>query len=461
VLTRLWQAGRILAIAAASLAAQAPADSPHPAQAPIGAQDAQKFLDRLDRLESENQRLSQEIADLRKELAAAQANTSAVQAQQAQTDDRLAVQENRTAELDQKKVEASQKMPLQLTGMLLFNAFANGPYSGSYLSDPVIASSTAGDRFSGATLRQTTLGLLYYGPQLPGGGTVDGSVYMDFFNGTEPYDQLFRLRTADVNLRWKNTTITVGQDKPIIAPREPVSLAEVGYSPLAAAGNLWLWEPQARIEQRFTLTDRTEIRAQGGVYMSNDTEATVPSAYAANLERWRPAYEGRLALSYSSGEKRFEIAPGYHASTTHVIGQSIDSRAASLDWLVRPSSWWDFSGAWFGGFDFAGLGSLGQGFTILGPGAVIPIHGYGGWGQITFNASRRWSFHFFAGEEDDRAKDLIGNAISRNLIYGANAMWRLAPNVLTGFEISQVRTAYLLSGLRQNNHYDLALAYLF
>jgi hypothetical protein len=285
---------------------------------------------------------------------------------------------------------------------------------------------------------------------------------MDFFGGTfSPGNNLFRLRLATVNLNWKNTTITVGQDKPIIAPREPVSLAEVGVSPLTAAGNLWEWEPQARIEQRFTITDRVQVRAQGGVYMSNEGATQVPAPYTSTLELWRPAFQSRIELAYAGGTRRFEIAPGFSAGTTHVIGQSVDSRVVSLDWLVQPSSWWDLSGAWFTGQDFAGLGSLRQGFTIVSPQSVIAVHGYGGWGQFTFNASPRWSFHLFSGEENDRARDLAGNAISRNLLYGANTIYKLAPNVLTSFEWSQVRTTYLLSGIRMNNHYDLALAYLF
>jgi hypothetical protein len=40
-------------------------------------------------------------------------------------------------------------------------------------------------------------------------------------------------------------------------------------------------------------------------------------------------------------------------------------------------------------------------------------------------------------------------------------MWRLAPNVIASSEMSQARTAYLISGHRLNDHYDLALAYLF
>jgi hypothetical protein len=40
-------------------------------------------------------------------------------------------------------------------------------------------------------------------------------------------------------------------------------------------------------------------------------------------------------------------------------------------------------------------------------------------------------------------------------------MYKLAPNVLAALEAAQVRTEYLSSVLRLNNHYDLALAYLF
>ena len=52
-------------------------------------------------------------------------------------------------------------------------------------------------------------------------------------------------------------------------------------------------------------------------------------------------------------------------------------------------------------------------------------------------------------------------AIGRNWLYGANFFYRLAPNVLAGVEATQVRTTYIDTGFRLNNHYDLALAYLF
>jgi len=456
VLKRICPTPAILLFAAASAAAQTAAET-------------QKILDRLDRLESENRHLSEEITELRNELAEARARVAvpdppppASQSEGGNVSDQLDVDKNRIAELDQKKVESSQKMPVQLTGMLLFNAFRNGEYSGTTFTDPLVASSAKGQHLTGATLRQTVLGLRFFGPELPGGGKVSGSVYMDFFGGsTQPSNNLFRLRLATIDLAWKNTTVTVGQDKPIIAPREPTSLAQVGVSPLTGAGNLWQWQPQARIEQRFTLTDSSEIRAQAGVYESNESANSVPAEYSTTLGIWRPAYEGRVQYGYSHGNRRFEIAPGYHASSSRVAGQSVESRAVSLDGLARPWSRVEFTGAWFAGKNLAGLGTLRQGFTILPSDAVIPVHIDGGWGQMTITATPRWSFHVFGGVENDRRSDLAGNGITRNFLYGGNAMWKLAPNVMASLEMTQVRTTYLISGTRLNNHYDLALGYFF
>jgi hypothetical protein len=40
-------------------------------------------------------------------------------------------------------------------------------------------------------------------------------------------------------------------------------------------------------------------------------------------------------------------------------------------------------------------------------------------------------------------------------------MYRLAPNVMVSLEGAQVRTDIIGTGTRINNHYDLAVAYLF
>jgi len=434
---------------------------PRPA-APQTSPDMQKIIERLDKLEQENHQLLDEIRELRTELTAATTSADPVNASAAApAEERLAVQENRTAELEQSKIAASQRFPVSLTGMLLFNAFENGR-SGGGSQFPETASLSQSPAVDGATVRQTILGLKFNGPDLPGGGKASGSLYMDFFGGTSaPNNYLFRIRTAALDLVWKNTTLMVGQDKPLISPREPSSFAQVGISPLTAAGNLWDWNPQIRIEQRFSFGEDSGLKAQAGVYETTESySATLPAEYSGTLERSRPAWQGRFEFFHGNERRRIEVAPGFSLSATHVAGQSVQSKIASLDWLFRPFPLLEFSGEAFNGRDVAGLGAL-PGFNILESEAVVAVHSHGEWGQISLFPAPKLSLHFYAGEQYNRPGDIAPLSIQRNFIYAGNIMYKLAPNVLAALEAAQTRTEYLGSLLRLNDHYDLALAYLF
>jgi hypothetical protein len=436
--------------------------------------DIQRVMDRLDRLEKQNQELLSEIQELRRQIKPAEqlveqsaASPPAAAAPTADAvaptlNERLDVQESRTDELAQSKVGTLQRMPVWLTGMILFNAFHNGGFGGAS-QYPLTAQLNDSPASSGATFRQTIIGLRFDGPDLPGGGKASGIANFDFWGGTAaPGNNLFRIRTARIDLAWKNTTISAGQDKPIVSPREPASLAQVGLAPLAEAGNLWNWQPQLRIEQRFTFGDQTGIRVQAGMYETAEVyPSNAPAALSGTLEHQRPAYEGRVLFYHGSDKRRVELAPGFHRSDSHVAGQTVNSQLATLDWLIRPSALVEFTGAFFHGTDAAGLGGLRQGFTILNSGEVIPVHAAGGWSQLALFPNSRISLHIFGGEEADRASDLISNSVRTNLVYAGNIVCKVSSNVLTAIEVSQTRTDYISSGVRINNHYDLALAYLF
>ncbi|MGH9647850.1 MAG: hypothetical protein ACRD4E_13655, partial [Bryobacteraceae bacterium] len=252
------------ACAAGSLSAQQP-------------QELKQVIERLDRLEAQNRDLMAEIRALRQQLAARQptpAPEAAPQTAEGETPsqyiaDRVDITERRIAELDQSKVSSEHRLPVALTGMLLFNAFSNGKGAGGADNPTVLPSSSGQPSLSqasgGATFRQSVIGLKVDGPGLVGGGKVTGAVYMDFFGGGNGLNQTMRLRVATLDATWKNTTLGLAFDKPIIAPREPDSLAQVGVSPLTSAGNLWLWQPQVRVEQRISLTQQAGLRAQFGV----------------------------------------------------------------------------------------------------------------------------------------------------------------------------------------------------
>ena len=420
-----------------------------------GNPEIKQIVERLDRLERENESLRQEVRALREELHPAGSPGLG---------ERLEVQESHTAEQAQTKVESSQRFPIRVTGMAVVNAFINGKQNGG-VDYPTIAYLGRGNATGGASWHQSVIGLDYRGPRTFWGGAVRGSLFMDFFGGTSlPNNQLVRLRTAEIAIDWTSRTLMVGQDKPIFSPRTPDSFAQIGVAPLAGSGNLWFWEPQARFEQRFRLGEGLTLNAQAGVVQTSEFLTNVPGAFAASVERYRPGGEGRIEIAYGSPtDRRIEIGSGFHYSVSHVAGASAPSDVVSLDWLLAPARWMDFEGAAYTGQNLAsfGLGAIREGVTILGPGNVAPVHARGGWGQLTLRATDRLSFHLMGGLHDSRTRDLRPGDIARNLSYGGNAFYHLAPNVVLSLETMQTRTHYLGPGLRLNNHYDLAIAYLF
>ena len=433
--------GLVALLAPMSLSAQATQNQTTP--------DLATILERLDRLERENRALAEQVRELQAQLGTPAPSPPTVT-------ERADIQEQRTADLAQTKVEASQKFPIRLTGMALFNAFANSKQSGSSLDYPVVAQ-PAGQAHSGASVRQTIIGLDYNGPLAVWGGKVRGSVYMDFFNaGT---NSEMRVRTADIEIAWKDRSVMAGLEKPIFNPREPSSLAQVGISPLTGAGNLWLWLPQVRFGQDLKFGANTGLQAQFGAVQTREIGPYVGSAVP---EAARPGVEGRLNFYHAIDEdRRFELAAGFHASTTHAGGFSIPSDLYSLDWSFIPWKPLEFTGFFYSGRNVAHLGSgTRQGFGV-NPTFAEAVASRGGWGQLTLHALPRVDFHIFTGQVDDRNDDLDEGAIGKNLLFGGNVFFRIAPNVLVGLEATQLRTVYLGQGVRINNHYDLALAYRF
>jgi hypothetical protein len=381
-------------------------------------------------------------------------------------DERLEIHETRIAEQAQTKIESSQKLPIRVTGMALFNAYVNTGAAGE-AQYPTIAA--PGARASGGgSFRQTILGLEYRGPEVFGGGRLGGELHMDFFGGSgRILDQGLRIRTATVRLDWRDRSIVAGLEKPVFSPREPLSLAQVGVSPLTGAGNLWLWIPQVRFEQTFRAGETAGLRAQIGAVQTREVESAIVapgSGYDGPIGQSRPGIEGRFEFFAGAEGRRLEIAPGFHRSVSHVGPASVPSNVVSLDWLARPWRPIEFTGMLFTGQNVSHLGTGGirQGYAAGYRGyGVRAVRSRGGWGQLSAQVTPRLTFTGFSGVHDDRNRDLPAAGIGRNLAWGANALYRIAPNVLAGFEAARVRTSYIGGAAQTNNHYDLALAYLF
>jgi hypothetical protein len=436
-----------------------------------------QILERLDKIEQENRALAAQVQELRNELAARQAppasnaaastpasatpGAAAAPTAASTTEERLDVVQIRVEEQAQTKVEASQKYPISLTGMALFNAYLNSRLTGGG-EYPTAASLNPGTESASATLRQTIIGLEFHGPQTLLGGTVHGSVYMDFYTGGINFNSMFRLRTGAIHLDWKTRSVMVGIDKPIFNPREPTSLAQVGISPLTGAGNLWLWVPQARVEQDFAFTGATGVRLVTGVIETHESPP-YDNPSTVTVAPNRPAIEGRYEFYHNLGEdRRIEIASGFHVSTTHAGGFSIPSHVLSFDGLYKPNQRLEVTGVFFTGQNVSNLGTgiIDNGFAVYRS-AALAIAARGGWAQLTIHAVRRLDFHFFGGAQYYEGRAIGYGDANRDEQYGANLFYHIAPNVILGPEISQIRTLYVTNGTRLFNHYDMAVAYLF
>ncbi len=419
----------------------------------------EQILQQLNQLQQENQNLNQQIDVLRKQILELQ--TAKPPAAAVPLDEKVDVVTQRVEDLASSKVEAAQRLPLQISGLVLMNSFLYSGHTGG-AELPLAAGLGASQQEAGGTFRNTELAFQYSGSKGLWGAQFSGRLQLDLFGGSlNTQNELARIRTSDISLNWASRSLTFAIDKPILSPRDPDSLSQLGIPPLANSGNLWLWQPQLRYEERLKFSESTGLRARVGVYQTNETLAAVPTG--DKLSPSRPALQGRFEFFHDTKDgRRFELAPGFHLSQSHVAGAGVTSYAASLDWLVPLAPRLDWTGFAFTGQDLAGLGiaAIRQSFSFR-PGSVLPVRSRGGWTEVTLHATEGLDLNLIAGLEDDFNRDLAANGIARNLSYAANLRFHLAPNVLLGPEIMQIRTTYRMSGIRLINRYDLALGYLF
>ena len=371
--------------------------------------DLQQILDRLDRIEQENKTLTDEVRALRAELASSRGATPPTEPP---ITERVAVAEQRIADQQQTKVEASQKLPITLTGMVLFNAWMNGRASGG-AEFPTTASQTNSSSAAGATVSQSVLGMKFQGPEVLGGGQLSGSLYFDTWGGSpsNSLNHLIRVRTAAIQIDWKNTSIVAGQDKPIVSPREPDSLAQVQVSPLTGAGNLWLWQPQVRVDQRFA------FRPAGGTHRAGrrlrNRRAFLCVARRRQLRaRLRSPSRRRRTLRILAHSSARTPASKSHLGSMKAPRTPEDSprpsRLFTVDWLIQPA-WRKSSSPGCSSPAKTQPGSAAcarasRSSTIPAP---FPSEPPADGRQFSYLATKRLTFNIFGGQENDRAADLL------------------------------------------------------
>ena len=209
----------------------------------------------------------------------------------------------------QTKVESASKYQVRLSGMALLTGFSvrggvdnlDVPETARLLAPGESSGST------GATVRQSMLGIEVFGPEW-GGARASGELKVDLFGGFPSSPEgltagLLRLRTARLNLDWKNTSLVAGQDSLFFSPQSPTSLVAVAYPALSGTGNLWTWTPQVYVERRFHTSETSHLSLQGGVLdpLTGELPVSEYNRAATAGERSRiPAYA--LHLAWQTGD---------------------------------------------------------------------------------------------------------------------------------------------------------------
>jgi len=373
----------------------------------------QLLTDAVGRAQSQVEESQKELAELRRQLdeVRRQMNGGAADADPADAEQLAtqveALKENQTmqqseiATHEQSKVESASKYPVKISGLILLNAFVNTRQV-DMPAAPTIALDGPGS--TGATMRQTVLGIDARGPHVFGAESR-ADVRTDFFGSTgggTSYDTagLLRLRTAHADLDWDKTEVFFSLDRPVINPTQPDSLTAVAIPPLSWSGNLWVWNPQFGVTYDQPLGSTERLRMQGGLIDVADPPYTATTAVypvsTAELSRW-PGVEARLAMAGDREDRGFQLgASGYFAQHRTVYGAQFDSWAGTLDYRQPLPGRMELSGNAYRGLALGGLG--GGAYKDYGvradpdnPGNfyVRAFDDVGGWAQLKERATER------------------------------------------------------------------------
>lgn len=425
------------------------------------------------------------------------ANPQVVSAEIQDIRERQAMQESQIATQAQSKVESESKYPIKVTGLLLLNGFVNTG-AVDMAATPTVA--RAGSGSTGATVRQTILGIDARGPHLFGARSY-ADLRVDFdgnpaSNGstatyTGYYDAnatLLRLRTVHAGLQWKHTESYFSLDHPVFSPDTPTSLTAVAVPALAWSGNLWTWNPQVGINQDFGSPASIGVRMQAALIDVGDAPlsppstsgSTVPPPGSSEQSRW-PGVEARIALQgpvMKNNEDHSHLGIGGYFAPHYSIalGHHFDSWAGTLDARLPLPARLEFSGSFYRG---QALGGLGAGtykdfvYRIdLDSGGYYfrPLDDVGGWAQLKERVSERLELNAAFGIDNAFAGELRRYTVSggtpyqnlsRNVTYTGNVIYSPSAYLQFSLEYRHLLSAPVLGPKASSNIIGLGAGYTF
>lgn len=387
-------------------------------------------------------------------------------------DDSLAIRlrraENAIAALQQQVAEQADAgarsrsgMRLELYGRVMITGFGNSRRVNNVDNPQLVRPDTAAGvpvRGVGMAARQTTLGLAVSRSEVLG-GRFEGDIDVDFYGGQQPSPggrtfPLIRLRTARAQIHWDELHLLVGQESPLIAGLNPVSPAAIGSPGFAAAGNLWLWLPQARLGWQTTGSMRLGVQGAVLAPTSGDPAGAFDTDNDLAERSQRPFIQARASAAWGEFELRGEIGCGVHQGWLVPVTTTLASFAVACDALVPLTTTIELRGEFFSGQALRGLGGggIGQNFTA----GNNPLETTGGWAQL--NVRPLHPLRLGAGCGMDHPAS--APARRRNDACATYVMIRPAGPLFVGGEYRIIRTEYAV-GRYTNDHVTISAGFEF
>ena len=362
-------------------------------------------------------------------------------------------------------VQSASRVRVELFGRVLVNGFHNSDSTNN--SDVPQFAAPSGGRAQGGlggAIRQTSLGIRVDVSRVLG-GHFDGELHSDFFGGQQPsvggrHFPIFRIRTARGILTWDRGELLFGQEVPLVAGLNPVSVASFGTSEFSTAGNLWLWLPQVR--GTWIISKKGRVGIQGAVLAptTGDPVGTFDTGLDPAERSNRPYLQARIRTQWGDEDSRGEIGVGVHKGwLRRTDGSLVSSDALALDARVPLGSHVEVRAEAYSGQALRGLGGggIGQNLTTAGD----PIKDRGGWGQLILRPNTLIELASGCGTGDP--KDVTGLPAGRlkNVACEAHITTHPGGPVVASFGLREHRTTYQGTGVAKNTHLNLAFGFEF
>lgn len=255
----------------------------------------------------------------------------------------------------------------------------------------------------------------------------------------------------------------IGQEVPVIAPVNPVSVAASGTPDFAAAGNLWLWLPQARLTIGGMGPKTAAIQLAVLAPTNGDPAAAFDTDLDAAERSQRPFLEGRVRYRWEMSERPGEMGCGGHVGWIAIAGSAatppslVSSHAVACD-LVAPMKIFELRSEAYVGQALRGLGGGGISQSISP--ANTAVRDAGGWAQLNVTPSPIWSFGAGFGVDEPNAADVPPTGRLRNAAGAVYFITHPSGPILMGFEARRIATSY--PGRRfVNDHFNLGFGFEF